>query len=392
MSQAALLHHPPSRPTGRLAGRTAPRVVLLQTQAEAAGAQEISRLLAAGLAARGCDVDQLFLFRRTDAFDGDPHAIFCAADRPRTPRQLLVMFARLHRELRRLRPDVVILFQHYGNLIGGVFARAAGVPVVIANQNGLMDILSPAVIGLDRLFGRLGIFSRIVVNSSTTEAEYRNHPRAYRRRLVRIDHGFGEKRSRLGRAEARDAFGFGRDDVILGCVARLHPNKQLDAAIRLLPGNPGWRLALAGQGSARDSLERLAADLGCADRVSFAGELAPERVADFLAALDVFVFPTVSETFGLAAVEAAQAGIPVVANALPVLADILSHEGRPAALFADARDTAAFGAAVRRILDEPTLAGALTSRGARLRDRFPLDAMVDAYEALVRERHPVPTP
>src|SRR4029453_8347045 len=43
------------------------RVVLVQTQAEAAGAQEITRILGRGLTARGYDVYSIFLFRRTAA-------------------------------------------------------------------------------------------------------------------------------------------------------------------------------------------------------------------------------------------------------------------------------------------------------------------------------------
>src|SRR5207253_2741046 len=111
---------------------------------------------------------------------------------------------------------------------------------------------------------------------------------------------------------------------LLGSVARLHPSKNLAAAIRLLPDRPTWHLALAGQGPARGELAALAAELGVRDRLHFAGELSPERVGVFLKGLDVFVFPSLAESFGLAAVEAAQAGVPVVANELPVLREVMA--------------------------------------------------------------------
>ena len=359
------------------------RVVLLQTQAEAAGAQEISRILAERLGARGHDVRQVFFFRRTGAFDRDPRAVVCAPDRPTGPVAMMGMLARLHAELRRFKPQTVVCFQHYGNLIGAPLARLARVPRVIANHNGLMNILPPSVIRVDRWFGTLGLYDAIVVNSDATASEYVAHPSRYRARLARIDHGFGEKRSTLDKPAARRSFGLALGGVLLGCVARLHANKRLASAIRLLPGKPDWRLALAGQGEERTALEDLARSLGVETRVDFLGELAPARVGDFLAALDVFVFPTRSETFGLAAVEAAQAGVPVVANDLPVLREILSVDRQPCATFVAAEDAARFQDAVQGLLDRPGLARDLSERGKRLGQRFPLDAMVDAYEALI---------
>src|SRR5437660_12935965 len=106
-------------------------------------------------------------------------------------------------------------------------------------------------------------------------------------------------------------------------------------------------------------------------------------MATFLCALDVFVFPSVVETFGLAVVEAAQAGVPVVANRLEVLEEVLSVDGQPCALFVDAADTTAFAAAVQRLFDEPALAERLSARARRLDGRYSLDAMVEAYVALI---------
>ena len=60
---------------------TRPRIALVQTQAENAGAQEISRLIAADLAARGYDVRQLFFFRRTASFDTRADVEFFASER-----------------------------------------------------------------------------------------------------------------------------------------------------------------------------------------------------------------------------------------------------------------------------------------------------------------------
>jgi len=360
-----------------------PCIALIQPQAEGAGAQEIARLLGRGLQKRGYTVHHLFFFRRTGAFDLVPNAIFCARQRPRGLWALARMLLSLFAHLRRLRPDAVLCFQHYGNLIGAPVAVAARVSLVIGNHNSARELV-PAWLRLaDRYLGTLGLFARIVVNSDSVAQEFADHPGSYRRRLVRIDHGFECKASDLDRAAARARLNLPAAVVLLGCVARLHPLKNLAAAIRLLAFDARWHLAIAGQGAEHANLVALAHELGCTDRVHFLGELAPKDVATLLRALDVFVFPSLAETFGLAVVEAAQAGVPVVANRLPVLEEVLAVDGEPCALFAAAEDPATFAAAVRRLLDNPQLAATISARAARLAARYPCDAMVDDYAALI---------
>jgi glycosyltransferase involved in cell wall biosynthesis len=171
-------------------------------------------------------------------------------------------------------------------------------------------------------------------------------------------------------------------------VGRLHHTKNLDAAIRLLGAKDDWHLAIAGQGPERKDLEESARKLGVLDRLHFVGELSPEQLATFLRTLDVFVFPSTAETFGLAAVEAAQAGVPVVANNLSVLQEVLAVDGFPCALFADSDDTEAFSAAVQRLLDDKILQADLVSRAAGLAERYSLDTMVAHYAALLDELTP----
>jgi glycosyltransferase involved in cell wall biosynthesis len=358
------------------------RIVLVQTQAEGAGAQEISRILGHGLCALGYDVHSVFFFRRTDAFDDQPNTFFCALQRPNGIAGVVTMFMRLVRHLRELRPDAVLCFQHYGIIVGTAAARLAGVRAVIANRTSAKSVVPRPARWLDAAFGFTRLVRATVVNSRSVEREYDGYPRPYRARIVRIDHGFEAKTSRLDRREARASFALPADAPLLGCVARLHPAKNLGAAIRLLVGRD-WRLAIAGQGAARAELTALAASLGVAAKVHFVGELRPDRIGAFLRALDVFVFPSVAETFGLAPVEAAQAGVPVVANDLDVLRETLSVDQDPCALFVDADDPKAFAAAVERLLDDYDLRAALTSRGAALSRRYSLDTMVQRYADLI---------
>jgi glycosyltransferase involved in cell wall biosynthesis len=359
------------------------RVLLVQTQAENAGAQEISRLAGAGLTELGYEVHHLFFFRKSDSFDAPPNTIYCWPRRPGNAWTLLQFLWQLGRQIRNVQPDVVLTFQHFGNVIGGAVSRLVSRAPVIANQVSSALSMSWPVRAADIAMGSAGFFRFITLNSHQMEREYASYPASYRSRMKYVAHGFDDKALNIPKQEARRRLDLPENGILLGCTARLHPNKRLDAAIRLLAGAPSWHLALAGQGQDEARLRLLAAELAVSERLHFVGELSPRRVGQFLACLDVFVFPSEAETFGLAAVEAASAGIPCVVTDLPVLREVLSPDGKPAALFVDASDNAALSAAVSRVLDNAPLREALRANAGVLKQHYSLKAMVDAYVELV---------
>jgi hypothetical protein len=355
------------------------RVVLVQTQAENAGAQEVSRLLGRGLTARGHEVFNIFFFRKSDSFDEPPNTFYCAPVRPGNPLAVLQMLWRLARQLRTIRPDAVLTFQHFGNVLGGLVSRLTCGAPVIANQVSSAMSMSWPVRAADILMGSLGVFDCITLNSQHMQGEYAGYPAPYRLRIRHVAHGFDDKSPDLPKTIARERFGLPPAAVLLGCAARLHPHKQLDAAIRLLAVEPTWHLALAGQGADEERLRRLGNQLSVSGRLHFVGEIAPARMVNFLACLDVFVFPSQAETFGLAAVEAANAGIPCVVNDLPVLREVLCCDGKPTALFFDASDDASFRAAVTAVLTDDVLRDELRQNAKGLKSRYSLDTMIDEY-------------
>ena len=359
------------------------RILLIQTQAENAGAQEISRLAGAGLSDLGYEVHHLFFFRKSESFDAPPNTIYCWPRRPGNPWALLKFLWQLGRQIRNVQPDAVLTFQHFGNVIGGAVSRLVSSAPVVANQVSSSLSMSWPVRAADIAMGSAGFFEVITLNSHQMEREYAGYPASYRSRMKHVAHGFDDKALNVLKQEARRQFDLPDNGILLGCTARLHPDKRLDAAIRLLAGQPSWHLALAGQGQDEARLKLLAGELKVSDRLHFVGELSPRRVGQFLACLDVFVFPSQAETFGLAAVEAASAGIPCVVTDLPVLREVLSFEGKPAALFVDASDNAALSAAVSGVLNDASLRDELRQTAGGLKSRYSVKAMVDAYVEII---------
>ncbi|GBD41515.1 N-acetyl-alpha-D-glucosaminyl L-malate synthase [bacterium HR39] len=103
--------------------------------------------------------------------------------------------------------------------------------------------------------------------------------------------------------------------VVVGVVAPLRPEKRIDRlieALALLPPEPAVRLEIAGDGPERPRLGALAARLGVADRVTLLGHR--EDVASVLRRFDVFALASDTEQRPLSLLEAAMAGLPVVAR------------------------------------------------------------------------------
>lgn len=91
---------------------------------------------------------------------------------------------------------------------------------------------------------------------------------------------------------------------------------------------PGALLVIVGEGEERGPLQRRVAQLGLEDRVRFVGARPPEEVAAYLAAGDVFLFPTErDEAAPVVLLEAMASGTPVVASELGGIPEV---SGSPA--------------------------------------------------------------
>ena len=97
-------------------------------------------------------------------------------------------------------------------------------------------------------------------------------------------------------------------------LGRLNWKKGLERLIEAMIYVRGAELVLAGndEDGYRSRLEQLARRRGVADRVSFVGAIYDERKWDLFRSADVFVMPSYSENFGVAALEAMACGLPVV--------------------------------------------------------------------------------
>ncbi|MBF0619136.1 MAG: glycosyltransferase [Candidatus Omnitrophica bacterium] len=192
---------------------------------------------------------------------------------------------------------------------------------------------------------------------------------------------FLNKRTPEQMTAIRTTFGFSAAHRVIGNVARLVPAKGYDyflkAAGIVAQNFPEARFLIVGGGSDID-LKVLAGKLGIADRVVFAG---PRKdVADILSIMDVFLFPTYDEAFGICLLEAMAAGVPVVASRRTAIPEIIT-DGKEGFLVPP-RDEAKIADAVMRILGDAALSKRFALAGVERSRDFTLDAMVKKTEAV----------
>lgn len=169
-------------------------------------------------------------------------------------------------------------------------------------------------------------------------------------------------------------------------LARIHPIKCVDVLLRAFAalGDSDAALVIAGDGdpSFVASLKQLAAGLGLGERVQWVGFTGGARKRWLLSQAALFVLPSASENFGVAAVEAMHAGLPVIVTSGCGLASFVAD--REAGIVTDG-SVEALRSALARLLADQALRGKMgqAGRGA-VRRELSLEAYGAKLEALYR--------
>lgn len=121
----------------------------------------------------------------------------------------------------------------------------------------------------------------------------------------------------IGRFDVRNEFGIADDCYLIGNIGRLHFQKNQFFAIDVfndyLSFDNNAKLVFVGQGEDEQELKTKASRLGIEDKVIFTG--VRRDIQSLLSAFDVYLFPSVFEGLGVAALEAEANGLPVLASA-----------------------------------------------------------------------------
>lgn len=310
------------------------------------------------------------------------------------------------RDLRRIMTDWRPQIVHGHSSKGGFLARLAARsvrprPRLVYNPHGFAFQMRTSswkqalYVGLERNAGRL---TDVLVAACASQKDLAlQHHLLPEERIRVVPNGIRaeEFQIQVDRKAIREELGLPAEAKLLGTVAALVPQKGVEhlvrAAVAVRRERPDVHLLIIGDGPLRGPLQRLAEHLELTampapahpNGIHFLGQR--HDVPRLLAALDLFVLPSLWEGLPYVLLEAGAAGLPVVATAIPGNVDLI-EEGRTG-LLAPAGDPLELALTLFRALDDPRLG----EYGHSLRDDvcrdYTMEKMIEGhvrvYEGLV---------
>lgn len=165
----------------------------------------------------------------------------------------------------------------------------------------------------------------------------------------------------LGGTQSRPS-ALGIDEPIVLFVGRLTRQKNplgfIHAAAKVVESEPRTRFVIAGSGDLDTAARGLVVQMGLENHFLFAGFLKSEDVQQLYAAADVLVLPSMSEPFGLAAVEAMRKDVPVITTRNSGVSEVAEH-----LLLIDSWDTDELASRILSVLTDETLRQSLGKGG-----------------------------
>ncbi len=361
-----------------------PRVLHLIHHLRTGGAETLLAELLPCLAVDGFDVQVACLDDRGPLFDLLRQRGICGHFINRRRGLDLLALWRLARLLRRERVEILNTHSFSAGFWGRLAAILARTPRVVTTVHTVAGWSQPRK---QRFGNRLlrPFTDRVVAVSESVRrslVEQGTPPEM----ITVIPNGIRMERFRpaTNPMEERQRLGLPPNGPLIGMIGRCSVEKGgaiwIRALALLVRANVEVHGVLVGDGPERPAWQALAAAEGMVDRVRFAGEQVD--IVPWLSVLSVLVGPSLQESFGISALEAQAAGIPVVATKVEGFLETL-HNGVDA-LLVEPNNPAAIAEAVRALLGSERLARDLTAAGLRNAAQFRIEQTAAAYGQLYR--------
>ncbi len=176
-------------------------------------------------------------------------------------------------------------------------------------------------------------------------------------------------------------------DIHVVVARNLEPLYDIASALRALAllrqRHPAARMSVAGSGPERANLERLAAELGIADRVRFTGRLDSQAMAALYREATLSLNPSLADNMPNSVLEALACGLPVVSTDVGGVPFLVRHG--ETALLVKPGDADAMAGAMARLIEDETLRATLIQNGTEHVRAFTWERVRDLWLGLYRE-------
>lgn len=365
------------------------KILMVITTLDTGGAEKHLHLLSRGLIKKGHRVDLVYL-KGGGSLTPDFESLGVRVDKIRFESLFQLPFAvqGLADKIRNGAYDIVHSHLLKADLVASLACgRLKGQVLVASKHNDERALLNPIYSRVHGMISKRA--NRIIVLSDHVGRFVAEHGRVNPARMTRIYYGLDplafeateEERQRI-----RQDLGIALDLPIMIMVARFAPQKDhatlLKAARELKDEGLRFRLLLVGGdpfGYNKEKMEALSKTLELEDSVTFTG--IRQDVPALLAASRLFVMPSMWEGLGLVFLEAMAFSLPVVANNVSAIPEIVKHN--ETGLLVEPGDSDALADALKTVLCDDALAEEYGRAGrARLEQCFSIDTMIDETERL----------
>lgn len=284
--------------------------------------------------------------------------------------------------LRETRPHLAHLHSRRGaDLLGGLAARRTGVPAVLSRR-----VDNPEPRWLARR--KYALYPRVIaISEGIRQVLLGLGVPQGKLRLVRDGVDTALWGAPATRAQFAEEFGLPPDSTALGMVAQFIPRKGhrhlLQALPPLLDKHPGLQVLLFGTGPLQGEVHTYIEEReGLAGRVRLAGFR--DDLPRWLGCLDLLAHPATAEGMGVALLQAASAGVPVVASRAGGIPEAV--QDGVSGLLVPPADPAALGAALDSLLCDPELRKSMGAAGREFAgQQLSAERMVEGNLAVYRE-------
>ena len=307
--------------------------------------------------------------------------------RPPHPSDVIALF-KLRTIIKNYGPFDVI---HGHSSKGGALARLAsiGMPGIRVYTPHAFRTIDPSLnVILYKLYSFIErLLSRIsngIILVSEGEKRHALQIGLPENKLYVIENGMDKQEFGSTRATLRNRLHISQDDLCIGFVGRLVPQKAPDCLIRafalIAHKYPNVRLIMLGDGPLQSDLHTLSDQLDIRSQITW---LENENGAEFMSVFDIFVMPSLYEAFPYVLLEAANAGLPIIATPVGGTDEMLID--RVNGFLVDHNKPVKIAEALESLINNPKLRSKMGEASQNIGQKYSVSAMTGKTLTLYRD-------